>query len=139
MPVVDLIVQHGGTGTVLGALAAGLPQLVLPQGADQFFNAEILTAAGVARALQNDAQRPGAITAAVQALITDSPERQAAGRIRDEIAAMPLPAEVVPALVDLVGEVAAGQWDSGSSIRNPTFSVTWKCSISPRQGARGCR
>ena len=59
LPMVDLIVQHGGTGTVLGALEAGLPQLVLPQGADQFFNAEILTAAGVARALQNDAQRPG--------------------------------------------------------------------------------
>ncbi len=101
LPMVDLIVQHGGTGTVLGALAAGLPQLVLPQGADQFLNAEILTAAGVAKALQNDAQRPGAITEAVQALIGDSPERQAAARIRDEIAAMPSPAEVVPALVDL--------------------------------------
>ena len=59
LPMVDLIVQHGGTGTVLGALEAGLPQLVLPQEADQFFNAEILTAAGVARELQNDAQRPG--------------------------------------------------------------------------------
>jgi UDP:flavonoid glycosyltransferase YjiC (YdhE family) len=101
LPMVDLIVHHGGTGTVLGALEAGLPQLVLPQGADQFFNAEILAAAGVARALQNDAQRPGAITEAVQALIGDSPERQAAARIRDEIAAMPSPAEVVPALVDL--------------------------------------
>jgi UDP:flavonoid glycosyltransferase YjiC (YdhE family) len=101
LPMVDLIVQHGGTGTVLGALAAGLPQLVLPQGADQFLNAEILTAAGVAKALQNDAQQPGAISDAVQALIGDSPERQAAGRIRDEIAAMPPPADVVPALVDL--------------------------------------
>jgi UDP:flavonoid glycosyltransferase YjiC (YdhE family) len=102
LPMVDLIVQHGGTGTVLGALAAGLPQLVLPQGADQFLNAEILTAAGVAKALQNDAQQPGAISEAVQALIGDSPERQAAARIRDEIAAMPQPADVVPALVDLV-------------------------------------
>ena len=101
LPMVDLIVHHGGTGTMLGALEAGLPQLVLPQGADQFFNAEILAAAGVARALQNDAQRPEAITEAVQALIGDSPERQAAARIRDEIAAMPSPAEVVPALVDL--------------------------------------
>jgi Erythromycin biosynthesis protein CIII-like, C-terminal domain len=55
----------------------------------------------VARALQNDAQRPGAITEAVRALIGDSPERQTAARMRDEIAAMPSPAEVVPALVDL--------------------------------------
>ena len=44
LPLVDLIVHHGGTGTVLGALEAGLPQLVLPQGADQFINAEILAA-----------------------------------------------------------------------------------------------
>ena len=50
---VDLIVHHGGTGTVLGALAAGIPQLILPQGADQFFNAQFLTEAGaVPRAAQ---------------------------------------------------------------------------------------
>jgi UDP:flavonoid glycosyltransferase YjiC (YdhE family) len=101
LPLVDLIVHHGGTGTVLGALAVGLPQLVLPQGADQFINAEILAAGGVARALPNDAQQPGAIGAAVQALLGDSPERQAAGRLREEIAAMPSPRDVVPALVEL--------------------------------------
>jgi UDP:flavonoid glycosyltransferase YjiC (YdhE family) len=31
LPLVDLIVHHGGTGTVLGALQAGLPQLLLPK------------------------------------------------------------------------------------------------------------
>jgi UDP:flavonoid glycosyltransferase YjiC (YdhE family) len=55
LPQVDLIVHHGGTGTVLGALEVGLPQLLLPQGADQFVNAEMLTAAGAVRALTNDA------------------------------------------------------------------------------------
>ncbi len=103
LPLVDLIVHHGGTGTVLSALEVGLPQLLLPQGADQFFNAEILTTAGAARALPNDAQQPGAIGEAVQALLDDAPERQAAARLRDEIAAMPSPADVVPALVQLAG------------------------------------
>ena len=103
LPLVDLIVHHGGTGTVLSALEVGLPQLLLPQGADQFFNAEILTAAGAAQALPNDAQQPGAIGAAVQALLGDAPERQTAARLRDEIAAMPSPADVVPALVKLAG------------------------------------
>jgi UDP:flavonoid glycosyltransferase YjiC (YdhE family) len=102
LPLVDLIVHHGGTGTVLSALEVGLPQLLLPQGADQFFNAEILTTTGAARALPNDAQRPGAIGDAVQALLGDSPERHTAGRVRDEIAAMPSPADVVPTLVELV-------------------------------------
>jgi UDP:flavonoid glycosyltransferase YjiC (YdhE family) len=32
LPLVDLAVTHGGTGTVLGALQAGLPQLLIPQG-----------------------------------------------------------------------------------------------------------
>jgi hypothetical protein len=49
LPLVDLVVHHGGTGTVLGALEVGLPQLLLPQGADQFLNVEILTAAGAIR------------------------------------------------------------------------------------------
>ena len=102
LPLVDLIVHHGGTGTVLAALEAGLPQLLLPQGADQFLNAATLPAVGVARALPNDAQEPGAISNAVQALLDDSaPERTAAARVRDEIAALPHPAQVVPALVDL--------------------------------------
>jgi UDP:flavonoid glycosyltransferase YjiC (YdhE family) len=52
------IVHHGGTGTVLDALEAGLPQPLLPQGADHFVNVEILTAAGAVRALTNDAQQP---------------------------------------------------------------------------------
>jgi len=106
LSLVDLIVHHGGTGTVLGALEVGLPQLVLPQGADQFLNAEILTAAGVGRALANDAQGSGAISEAVQALLGDSAERQAASRVRDEIAAMPSPSEVVPQLVELATRAA---------------------------------
>jgi UDP:flavonoid glycosyltransferase YjiC (YdhE family) len=101
LPLADLIVHHGGTGTVLSALEVGLPQLLLPQGADQFFNAEILTTTGAARALPNDAQQPGAIGDAVQALLGDSPERHTAALVRDEIAAMPSPADVVPTLVEL--------------------------------------
>jgi UDP:flavonoid glycosyltransferase YjiC (YdhE family) len=103
LPLVDLIVHHGGTGTVLGALEVGLPQLLLPQVADQFINARILTSAGAARGLASDVQQPGAIVEAVQALLGDSPERQVAVRVRDEIAAMPSPADVVPALVELAG------------------------------------
>jgi UDP:flavonoid glycosyltransferase YjiC (YdhE family) len=101
LPLVDLIVHHGGTGTVLGALEAGLPQLVLPQGADQFLNAEIVAAGGIGRALPNDAQQPGVIGEAARALLGDSAERRAAGRVRDEVAAMPSPRDVVPSLVEL--------------------------------------
>jgi UDP:flavonoid glycosyltransferase YjiC (YdhE family) len=87
----DLVVHHGGSGTTLGALAAGVPQLVLPQGADQFANAEALVAAGAALRLL-----PGELTAAA---VTErarkaSSCRDAARAIAEEITALPSPDEV---------------------------------------------
>lgn len=95
---VTAVVHHGGAGTMLGALAAGLPQLILPQGADQPFNAAAITRSGAGRALSNDEQTPGAIEAAVGALLTEGQERLTAKRIADEILAMPSPAEVAVTL-----------------------------------------
>jgi UDP:flavonoid glycosyltransferase YjiC (YdhE family) len=95
---VDLVVHHGGAGTVLGALENGLPQLVLPQGADQPLNARIVERTGVGQALTNDERTPGTITDAVGALLADGPERIAAKRMAEEIAAMPALAAVAAAL-----------------------------------------
>ena len=95
---VDVIVHHGGAGTVLGALEHGVPQLVLPQGADQPFNAELVARAGAGRALTNDEQVPGAIGAAVDALLADGPERETARRFAWEMAALPGPAELAAGL-----------------------------------------
>jgi UDP:flavonoid glycosyltransferase YjiC (YdhE family) len=100
--LVDLVVHHGGTGTVLGALAAGLPQLILPQGADQFFNAEAISALGAGRALRNDQQEPGAIAASVAAMLGSRDERDVAIRLSQEIAAQPTPGDVVGELEQLV-------------------------------------
>ncbi|MEV6623558.1 nucleotide disphospho-sugar-binding domain-containing protein [Amycolatopsis sp. NPDC051106] len=87
----DLVVHHGGSGTTLGALAAGVPQLVLPQGADQFANAEALCAAGAALRLL-----PGELTAdaVTEQARKASSCRDAARAIAEEIAAMPSPDEV---------------------------------------------
>lgn len=91
---VDLVVHHGGAGTMLGALAAGLPQLILPQGADQPYNAMAIERAGAGRALRNSEQTPGTIGAAVGALLTECPERVRAQDIATEISMMPSPAMV---------------------------------------------
>ena len=95
---VDVIVHHGGAGTVLGALENGVPQLVLPQGADQPFNADLVARAGAGRRLTNDEQTPGAIGAAVEALLADGPERETARRFAWEMAALPGPAELAAGL-----------------------------------------
>jgi UDP:flavonoid glycosyltransferase YjiC (YdhE family) len=98
-----LVVHHGGTGTVLATLAAGLPQLVLPQGADQFANAETLSALGAAKALVGDAVRIGAIEAAARELLAGSAARDVARGIAAEIAGMPAPEEVLARLVSWAG------------------------------------
>jgi UDP:flavonoid glycosyltransferase YjiC (YdhE family) len=42
----SLVINHGGSGTVFGALAAGLPQVIVPLFADHFRNARQIEAAG---------------------------------------------------------------------------------------------
>ncbi|MET7372258.1 glycosyltransferase [Micromonospora arida] len=97
LPLVDLVVHHGGSGTTLGALAAGVPQLLLPQGADQFANADTLTAAGVALRLLPGEVDGGAIAEQAHRLLPQHgtvEQRDAARAVAEEIAAMPSPAAV---------------------------------------------
>jgi UDP:flavonoid glycosyltransferase YjiC (YdhE family) len=95
LPQLDLVVHHGGSGTMLGALAHGLPQLMLPHGADQFMNAQSLLDSGAGLRLLPEEISADAVAEAVRALLAESRFREAAGRIAAEIAAMPAPAELV--------------------------------------------
>ncbi|WP_410637152.1 glycosyltransferase [Amycolatopsis sp. lyj-346] len=91
VPHADLVVHHGGSDTTLGALAAGVPQLVLPQGADQFANAEALLAAGAALRLLPGELSADAVTEQAGKAASC---RDAARALAVEIAAMPSPGEV---------------------------------------------
>ena len=55
LPHAAALVHHGGIGTAAQALAAGIPQLVIPMTFDQPDNASRLTRLGVARSLTPDA------------------------------------------------------------------------------------
>ena len=94
----DLVVHHGGSGTTLGAAAHGLPQLHLPQGADQFVNGEAVTVQGSGLALTGDDVTPDAIAECARTLLGEPVHRATARALAAEIAAMPSPAEVLPAL-----------------------------------------
>ncbi|GAB3738815.1 glycosyltransferase [Amycolatopsis oliviviridis] len=101
LPHVDAVVHHGGSGTMLGALGAGVPQLVLPQGADQFANAEALTAAGAALSLLPDELSAEAVAERTRELLPrhgNTEHRDAARAIAGEIARMPSPDEVARTL-----------------------------------------
>ncbi|MEV4659241.1 glycosyltransferase [Micromonospora sp. NPDC049301] len=97
LPHVDLVVHHGGSGTTLGALAVGVPQLLLPQGADQFANADAVSAAGAALRLLPDEVNADAIAEHTRRLLPrhgGAAHRDAARAIAEEIARMPSPAAV---------------------------------------------
>lgn len=96
-----VVVSHGGSGTFLGALAQGVPQLCLPQAADQFRNAEGGTRAGAAVALMPPETTPRAVADAVGQLLHDPTTRRGAERVAEEIAAMLSPDELVTELVGL--------------------------------------
>jgi UDP:flavonoid glycosyltransferase YjiC (YdhE family) len=97
-----LVVHHGGSGTVLGALAAGLPQLVLPQGADQFVNADVLAEKGAGEKLVGPEIAADAVAEAAGRLLDGPAAREVAGRIAEEIAGMPAPVQVVERLEGLI-------------------------------------
>jgi UDP:flavonoid glycosyltransferase YjiC (YdhE family) len=95
LPRCDAVICHAGTGTTLAALAAGLPLVLVPQGADQFENARAAEQAGAARVLMRDQLTATAVRDAVRAVLADdSPERAAAREIAAQIATMPSPAQV---------------------------------------------
>lgn len=99
LPHCAAVVCHAGTGTVLAALASGLPMVLIPQGADQFENAEACRNAGAARVLIGDAITPASVAEAIRAVLADgSPEAAAARTIAAEIAAMPTAALAVARL-----------------------------------------
>ena len=101
LPHADLVVSHGGSGTALAAAAHGLPQLCLPQGADQFLNAAAIAASGAGLTLGPGQQTPNHITAAARRLLHDAAVRSDARRVADGIAAMPSPDDVAVMLEQL--------------------------------------
>ncbi|KJS55162.1 glycosyltransferase [Streptomyces rubellomurinus] len=93
----DAVVHHGGAGTTLTTLDAGLPQLVLPQGADNFMVADALVEAGIG--LRSSSAEVDA--AVLDRLLNDPAVRAAAEDVRATNTALPSPAELVPALEDI--------------------------------------
>jgi MGT family glycosyltransferase len=89
LPHARAVVFHGGSGTMLGALAHGLPLVVVPQGADQFDNAALCEAAGAAVTVPPKEASAERIRAALERVLEEPSFAEAAGRIAAEIAAMP--------------------------------------------------
>jgi UDP:flavonoid glycosyltransferase YjiC (YdhE family) len=93
----DLVVCHGGSGTIYGAVASGVPVVAVPMFADQFENARRATAAG-AGLTAADGDAPG-IAAAIGRVLADAAYARAAGSIAAEMASVPLIDDVLTSLL----------------------------------------
>ena len=82
LPSCALVVSHAGAGIMFGALAHGLPQLLLPQGADQPANAAACFEAGVAEALSPEEVTTSAVADAAARLLADPRRRPPGGGAR---------------------------------------------------------
>jgi len=93
----DAVIHHGGAGTTLTALDAGLPQYVIPQGADQFMNADAVAhrgAGAVHRVDELDAEK-------LAALPGDPDLIRNAREVAAEMRTQRTPADVVPEIIAL--------------------------------------
>lgn len=103
LPRCSAVIHHGGSGTMFDALAHGLPQVVLPQGADHYINARAVTNAGVSVSIQPDDLSSSVIRAAVRDVLTDRTYKQNAALGAAQIADMPSAQEFVGAVRSSIG------------------------------------
>ncbi|MGW4940886.1 nucleotide disphospho-sugar-binding domain-containing protein [Actinoplanes sp. NPDC004185] len=102
LPTCAAIVHTASAGTLLTALVAGVPQVVIAQGvADQTLNAVQLARAGAGVSLSPQEADVPAIRAAVVEALTGQGTRAGARKLRDEMLSRPAPAEIVPTLAGL--------------------------------------
>jgi MGT family glycosyltransferase len=97
-PRCDLVISHGGSNTMMAALAHGIPQVMVPIAADQPDNAARCEAAGVARVVPLAEATAASIREAALAVLADPSYRRAAERIRDEMATLSGPEHTVSLL-----------------------------------------
>ncbi|MER7078575.1 glycosyltransferase, MGT family [Saccharopolyspora kobensis] len=91
LPHCDAVVSHGGSGSVMGALAHGVPSVLVPIGADQPVNAERAEQLGAATVLDAATATPADAREAMSELLAVPTYRQQAERLRAEFAALPGP------------------------------------------------
>jgi len=94
----SVIMSRAGAGSLLGAAAAGVPQLLNPIWADQWENADAASVSGAAITCELDRRSTSDISTVLQRLLNEAQFKDAATRVAAEMAAMPAPADHVRAI-----------------------------------------
>ena len=100
LPRIDALVSHGGAGGIFAALGHGVPQLLMPQGADQHTNTQACVRAGAALAIESPPVNGRDVAAMTARLLDDPQYARAADAVRRQISAMPDAAVALEALLE---------------------------------------
>ena len=84
VPGCSIVVTHAGHGTIMTALAAGVPLLCMPMGRDQHENAARVEACGAGRSIAKESDA-AAIRAAIEEILAEPSYRLAARRMASVI------------------------------------------------------
>lgn len=101
LPSCAVMIQHGGAGTMMTALACGVPQLILPRVSDEHFNGERLAVSGAGTWLDTESADAAKIRDTVAELAGGGHWRESTMLVRERMLRMPTPAAVVDSLVAL--------------------------------------
>ena len=101
LPHCSVFINHGGSGALIGAANAGVPVLAIPQGADQFFNAEMIEERAIGLRVMPDGVSPDSVRQATRTLLDDAAYGHTIRGLRQGIDTMPTPDDVVLVLENL--------------------------------------
>ncbi|MGI8587488.1 MAG: glycosyltransferase [Chloroflexia bacterium] len=104
LPRCDLMVMHGGSNSLLAALDIGLPTVVVPLIADQFFNAHVMQNTRLGQVVQLGQLTPAGSRAAVEEVLGNPIYRQNAARLQAEMHALPGQEHAVELIERVVAE-----------------------------------
>jgi MGT family glycosyltransferase len=102
LPHAAAVVCHGGSGTVMGRVAAGVPMVVVPFGADQPHNAQRIAAMGAGLAVPD--ATAVTLRTAIERVLAEAAD--SARRLAEEIASLPSLEQAVAALVGVASRRA---------------------------------
>ena len=95
----DVMLCHGGLGSVLGAIETATPMVMVPLGADQLVNAEIAQQLGIATIVDPAAAGPEELREAISDVLASASHRSACAALRDEAMSMTGIDDIVESLV----------------------------------------
>ena len=133
LPRADLTVCHGGFNTVMSAIAAGTPLVLVPIDSDQPAQARRCAELGVGRVVEREELTPELLRAEVRAVLADRRYRRATAAFGAELAALPAAKHAAGLLEDLA---AAPRGRARGPRSGTTARPTSTASTGPSASAR---